>query len=425
MKKWIKIILLLVSVICLSGCKSTAIRWQEQYDLGAKYLSEGNYQEAILTFTAAIEIDPKQIPAYVGRGNAYVRFSETEEARHLTFDEMGDLTYTDEEIAEMEAAKVAENLDAAQADYEKAIELDETSIDAYLGWADVYIRLGDYDKALEILQQGLEKTDSDRLVEKIKEFEDGTITDSSGEIRAVINDNAADGQPKYLEAIHVRPDENLRSVFTDLSFYDKSNVAIILDGADYEIDDYVLDLKNVTIQGTQGTRLVSYSGYDTVVNFQRCKGLTLKNLVIGHELPSTKKSCQAGVLWITESEVSLVNCDIFGCGKYGISVSDSTLVAQDSVIRDCSSWIMSLVDSNVTFHKCAFSGNGYEAPADEAVFVNAYDREDDVLVIKFSDCTFTNNKNQNLYSLPSHNQYNLGRIQIEFNNCSFFGNAWE
>ena len=45
--------------------------WQEQYDLGVRYLSEGNYQEAIIAFTTAIEIDPKQAPAYVGRGDAY------------------------------------------------------------------------------------------------------------------------------------------------------------------------------------------------------------------------------------------------------------------------------------------------------------------------------------------------------------------
>lgn len=61
---------------------------------------------------------------------------------------------------------------AAQADYERAIELDETLAEAYLGLADVYIRREDYEKAQEILQIGLEKTgDSEIIADKIKELE--------------------------------------------------------------------------------------------------------------------------------------------------------------------------------------------------------------------------------------------------------------
>ncbi len=45
--------------------------WQTQYDLGVRYLSEGNYEEAILAFTAAIEIDPKNADAYRKLAEAY------------------------------------------------------------------------------------------------------------------------------------------------------------------------------------------------------------------------------------------------------------------------------------------------------------------------------------------------------------------
>lgn len=135
-------IIVLVSLI-LTACAQKFPTWQEEYDLGVHYLSEGNYEEAIIAFTAAIEIDPKQAPAYVGRGDAYIGLGETEE-----------------------------NLTAAQADYEQAIELDETNADAYLGLADVYIYRGDYDKAMEILRQGLEKTGGDQSIEnKMAEIE--------------------------------------------------------------------------------------------------------------------------------------------------------------------------------------------------------------------------------------------------------------
>jgi len=63
-------------MIFLSACTQDAPTWQEQYDMGVRYLSEGSYEEAIITFTAAIEIDPKQALAYVGRGDAYLGLTE-------------------------------------------------------------------------------------------------------------------------------------------------------------------------------------------------------------------------------------------------------------------------------------------------------------------------------------------------------------
>lgn len=136
MKKFL--FLMLAAILLLPACTEPVVSaptWQEQYDLGVRYLSEGNYEEAIIAFTVAIEINPKQAPAYVGRGDAYVQSGETEK----------DLT-------------------AAQVDYEKAIELDELLSDAYLGLADVYIHRGDYAKAIEVLQQGLEKTGEDQNI---------------------------------------------------------------------------------------------------------------------------------------------------------------------------------------------------------------------------------------------------------------------
>ena len=139
--------------------------WQEQYDLGLRYLSEGNYEEAIIAFTAAIEIDPKQPSLYIGRADAYIGSGET-----------------------------AETLAAALADYEQAIALEEANAAAYLGLADVYIRQGDYEKALEILKAGLEKSGNDlSIADKIAEMEQGIIVDSSNNIRRS-NDYDMDGR---------------------------------------------------------------------------------------------------------------------------------------------------------------------------------------------------------------------------------------
>lgn len=163
MKKFSCLFYAFALVLCLGACgQNTQGKWQEQYDLGVRYLAEGNYEEAIIAFTAAIEIDSKHPGAFIGRGDSYIGSGETEE-----------------------------NLAAALADYEEAIALDETLTDAWLGLADVYIRQGDYDKALEVLREALEKTGNDQsIAEKLEEMESGSFSDSAGHVRRM---NSYDG----------------------------------------------------------------------------------------------------------------------------------------------------------------------------------------------------------------------------------------
>lgn len=135
MKRMNKLLLVLVLLVSISACGKVQPTWQEQYDLGFRYLSEGSYEEAIIAFTAAIEIDPMEATTYISRGKAYVLSGETEE-----------------------------NLNLAQADYEKALELDQTNVDAYLGLADVYICRGEYEEARRVLQEALERVGDNQSV---------------------------------------------------------------------------------------------------------------------------------------------------------------------------------------------------------------------------------------------------------------------
>ena len=59
-KRVFSLVLVLALALGLCACGSKTPTWQEQYDLGVRYLSDGNYEEAILAFTAAIDIDPKR-----------------------------------------------------------------------------------------------------------------------------------------------------------------------------------------------------------------------------------------------------------------------------------------------------------------------------------------------------------------------------
>ena len=76
--------LILVMALLLCGCGFKNPLWQEQLDLGVRYLNEGNYAEAILYFSTAIEIDPNNPDAYVLRGDAYARLADE-------YTQMGDL----------------------------------------------------------------------------------------------------------------------------------------------------------------------------------------------------------------------------------------------------------------------------------------------------------------------------------------------
>ena len=83
MKRTVSLLLALVLMLTLCGCgqKGSALSWQEQYDLGVRYLSDGNYEEAIIAFTAAIEIDPKRSEAYFGLADAYTGAGDLDAAR--------------------------------------------------------------------------------------------------------------------------------------------------------------------------------------------------------------------------------------------------------------------------------------------------------------------------------------------------------
>ena len=72
MKFAVKVCSLLLALAVLAGCGGKAsAKWQEQFDLGVKYLSEGNYEEAVIALQLAIEIDPKQVQPYLELANLY------------------------------------------------------------------------------------------------------------------------------------------------------------------------------------------------------------------------------------------------------------------------------------------------------------------------------------------------------------------
>lgn len=134
------IILSGMCVLLVSCGQSAEAQWQEQYDLGVRYLSEGNYEEAVIAFTAAIEIDPKRAEAFIGRGDAYVRSGE-------------------------------ENLISAIDDYREAAGIENQDIAFWFFLGELYTLLDNPEKELtELLKEWSWEDGYHDLIEKLEEL---------------------------------------------------------------------------------------------------------------------------------------------------------------------------------------------------------------------------------------------------------------
>ena len=150
--KW-KFLICVILILLLVGCEKNAQpTWQKQYDLGMKYLEEGDYEQAIVAFTAAIEIDSKQAAVYAARADSYMALENQEN-----------------------------NLQLAQNDYETAIELDGTDIAVYTKLADIYLQTGNYEQAETIINSGQEKIgkqeEFSKYEQKIQEAQSFELSD--------------------------------------------------------------------------------------------------------------------------------------------------------------------------------------------------------------------------------------------------------
>lgn len=125
MKRTIKAILISLLIITMYGCSSVSDgTWQEHYDLGIKHLADGKYEEAIIEFTAAIKIDNKLVPAYIGRGDSYFAIGGEESFLN------------------------------AMNDYENALKIEpQINDESYINLARIYIYFENSEKAVDILSK--------------------------------------------------------------------------------------------------------------------------------------------------------------------------------------------------------------------------------------------------------------------------------
>lgn len=102
---------------------ATAKRLEEQLSLGDKYLSELKYEQAVAAYLAAIEIDPKNVDAYLGLADAYIAQGEYEKAEEILEDALDEID-DEEDKAGAEINKKLEEIETVR----KQNEIVETPV---------------------------------------------------------------------------------------------------------------------------------------------------------------------------------------------------------------------------------------------------------------------------------------------------------
>ena len=149
MKRYICLALVLAFVLALCACqKAPAVEpmdetpdWQAQYDLGVRYLSEGNYEEAIIAFTAAIEIDSKNPNAYFGRAQAYIARDGADSSDALNDLRMAhELGLDSDELHERLLESYEARGEAEEAEAERSLLYERTGLERYAPDSEAAVR---------------------------------------------------------------------------------------------------------------------------------------------------------------------------------------------------------------------------------------------------------------------------------------------
>lgn len=162
---------------------SDAVRYRKQMELGNKYLSESNYEQARVAFEGAIEIEPSAVEPYIGL---------TEACMNIAYEEKTEESYEMAKLAceraiEVDAQNVTFYIGAAESciylDYSKETEnylleatdlltKKEYDIETYIKISQLYYENDDYESAMGVLEKAME-SDSQNQEVKDKYLEIG------------------------------------------------------------------------------------------------------------------------------------------------------------------------------------------------------------------------------------------------------------
>ncbi len=153
----------MIMTLCTSCAEVNQALSRIYLNIGEKYLTDLNYEEAIVYFNKLIEVEPKNSRAYLGLAEAYVAIDDVEAAIDIL--EAALDVFSDDEDIRIEIL-------------EMLIEIDPTESEWYLQLAQIYLDRGDIDKAIEILERGVISAGADGnsdILELLEELDSSYI----------------------------------------------------------------------------------------------------------------------------------------------------------------------------------------------------------------------------------------------------------
>ncbi len=205
----ISAIVIISIVVSLIYIKSPQQRLKKQLSLGETYLSELKFNDAILAFEAAIEIDSKCEQAYAGIIRAYIGLEDYESASKeldravKAVGETDSLADLRRQIAEYYIAQGNRYLQ--ESDYINAITVYYTALniernieEEYLGLGNSYIGTKEYEKALGSVEEGIEDLGETEELIKLREKITELMTPPKEEVpeEKTVEENREEEEPE-------------------------------------------------------------------------------------------------------------------------------------------------------------------------------------------------------------------------------------
>ena len=189
-----------------------------------------------------------------------------------------------------------------------------------------------------------------------------------------------------------------------------------------EIDDgyrtYTInDLNNFCIEAEEPGKvtIVTEEAYDPVMFFRYAHNLTLRGLVIGHDVEPGY--CSGSVVGFDGSSgITVDNCRLYGCGTYGLEIKSTEYVnVKDTEIYECTYGLLDIYESSqLHFEKCTFRDSR------EMSMINVNSGYD----LVFDDCSFKDNIIDPQYNSVCYFAELSEYSEVTFNNCTFDKNQY-
>lgn len=153
-----------IGISAVLWSRGTADRAQEKLELAVKYISENDYDKAVLAYNEAIKIEPKQVKAYQGLAKVYTLQRKFEEARNAYDNGVKAVSANEQNTLRLGLAGMyidQGQLADAEKSYQEITTGNQTSLEAYWGLAMVYQKQDDNTKAEAVLRQAVAKYPDD------------------------------------------------------------------------------------------------------------------------------------------------------------------------------------------------------------------------------------------------------------------------